>query len=712
MPAVAGRDSIPFANTIRIDSGDTPEVIVSKAAHVVPTRQQKEGIDREFIAFVHFGPNTFSKREWGTGKEDPALFNPTGLDTDQWVKAMKDAGMKMVILTVKHHDGYVLWQSRYTSHGIMSSPFMGGKGDILRSLSESARKYGLRLGVYLSPADLYQIENEEGLYGNLSRKTLRTIPRQVEGRPFENKTSFEFEVDDYNEYFLNQLFEILTEYGPIDEVWFDGAHPKRKGGQTYNYPAWKELIHALAPDAVVFGREDVRWCGNEAGRTREAEWNVIPYKADPDTLTQFEDLTAPDLGSREKLMEAGYLHYQYPETDTSIREGWFYRDNDTQKVRTADDVFDIYERSVGGNSVLLLNIPPGQNGELDSIDVGVLKEVGRRITATYGKDLFAGAEIISEQQPDSGYPAYIIRLPEAVTINRVVLKEPVEKSGERMEEHLLEARINGQWQPIAKAANIGHKRILRFPDVTAKEFRIKVLKSRLQPEICEISGHYYKAGAPQLETDRSVSGVVRMRPKSSDFNWHSAPKTVDAAMYNPYTVHYTLDGTLPTASSPIFPDSLPIECKVLKALAVLSDGAEGPLLEERIGYAKSRFHSSDNGKAAFDEDIATVWVASEEEPALTINFSSALPVGSVEYTPQRSAKGAVSKAKIEVSSDGKNFEEIAVWEFGNLKNDPMTRLFVFPKEIILSCVRITPIETVDSDPAAIAEISFFPQLND
>ncbi|MDE6264745.1 MAG: alpha-L-fucosidase, partial [Paramuribaculum sp.] len=331
LPVMAAQDSIPFSPTIKINAGDSPEVIIAKAAHVVPTKQQAEGLDREFIAFVHFGPNTFSRREWGTGKESPDLFNPTGLDTDQWVKAMKDAGMKMVILTVKHHDGYVLWQSRYTKHGIMSSPFMDGKGDILKSLSESAHKYGLKLGVYLSPADLYQIENEEGLYGNLSPKTKRVIPREVEGRPFENQTKFEFVVDDYNEYFLNQLFEILTEYGPVDEVWFDGAHPKRKGGQTYNYPAWKELIHTVAPNAVVFGREDVRWCGNEAGDTRDTEWNVIPFAANPDTMTSFGDLRAQDLGSRAKLMEGKYLHYQYPETDTSIREGWFFRDDNTQK---------------------------------------------------------------------------------------------------------------------------------------------------------------------------------------------------------------------------------------------------------------------------------------------------------------------------------------------------------------------------------------------
>lgn len=154
-------------------------------------------------------------------------------------------------------------------------------------------------------------------------------------------------MDDYNEYFLNQLFELLTEYGPIHEVWFDGAHPKRKGGQTYNYPAWKKLIKTLAPQAVIFGREDIRWCGNEAGSTRSTEWNVIPYMQNPDTASHFPDMEAQDLGSREQLYKGKFLHYQQAETNTSIREGWFYRDDTRQKVRSTDDVFDIYERAVG-----------------------------------------------------------------------------------------------------------------------------------------------------------------------------------------------------------------------------------------------------------------------------------------------------------------------------------------------------------------------------
>ena len=259
-------------HTIKVEPGDTEAQVIAKAVKVTPTPAQLHALENGFEAFVHFGPNTFTGVEWGSGIEDPAVFAPQCIDTDQWCECFKAAGMKRVILTAKHHDGFVLWPSRYTEHGVASSPF---KKDVVKALSASCAKYGLEFGFYLSPADLYQMESPEGLYGNGSAATLRTIPRPVEGRPFSNSTTFEFEVDDYNEYFLNQLFELLTEYGPISELWFDGAHPKHKGGQLYNYLAWKELIHTLAPGAVVFGKEDLRWCGNEAGETRGAEWNIF-----------------------------------------------------------------------------------------------------------------------------------------------------------------------------------------------------------------------------------------------------------------------------------------------------------------------------------------------------------------------------------------------------------------------------------------------------
>lgn len=476
-------NTLSYASTYPIYPTDSPSDIVRKAAHVVPTANQLTALRDEFIAFIHFGPNTFTRKEWGNGMENPKVFDLKQLDTDQWCKAMKAAGIRKVLLTVKHHDGFVLWQSRYTKHGIMSTDFRGGKGDILEDLSASCQRYGLKLGVYLSPADLYQIESPNGLYGNLSPYTWRTIPRPVEGHPFANPTTFRFRVDDYNEYFLNQLFELLTEYGPIHEVWFDGAHPQTKGGQKYVYKAWKELIHKLAPDAVIFGREDIRWCGNEAGGTRATEWNVVPYAENPDTTANFPDMTDEDLGSRTALQKGKFLHYQPAETNTSIREGWFYRDDEYQKVRSADDVFDIYERAVGGNSIFLLNIPPNREGKFSLADVKVLNETGKRILSTYVTNLLKQAkgprEVLDTQletfvQLPAGASSIELVADKPVTINRLVIQEAIAQRGERVEKHALDVWVDGRWKQVAQATNIGYKRILRFPEVQTDLLKYKV----------------------------------------------------------------------------------------------------------------------------------------------------------------------------------------------------------------------------------------------
>nr|WP_305049546.1 alpha-L-fucosidase [Elizabethkingia bruuniana] len=545
------------ANTIVIAPTDSKELIIEKAAHVVPTKNQLDALRNEFIAFIHFGPNTFTRMEWGNGMEDPKIFDLKELDTDQWCKSLKDAGMKMVILTVKHHDGFVLWQSRYTDHGIMSTNFQKGQGDILRDLSKSCQKYGLKLGLYLSPADLYQIENPKGLYGNLSQYTKRTIPREVPGRPFSNKTKFEFEVDDYNEYFLNQLFEILTEYGPIHEVWFDGAHPKTKGGQKYNYEAWKKVIHTLAPKAVIFGQGDVRWCGNEAGVTRKTEWNVLPFNnKDLTEITGLTDWEEDNIGRRDRLYNGHFLHYQQAEVDTSIREGWFYRDDVYQKVRSADDVFDIYERSVGGNSTFILNVPPNREGKFSDQDVKVLSETGKRIRETYSKDLLTNAKGPKQvlDHNDTTYSLLnnnqlIIETQVPVTFNRIVLQEAVSTHGERVESHAVDAWIDGVWKELATATNIGYKRILRFPEVTTRKIRLRILQDRGNVAISSVSAHYYKMRPPQLTISQDKTGKVSIEEKKQPFDWKVQDKKEAKESNKDFDIYYTTDGSEPGANS-------------------------------------------------------------------------------------------------------------------------------------------------------------------
>lgn len=727
--AQSQHSSIKLSNTIPISEGDSKESIITKAAHVVPTANQYAALKNEFTAFVHFGPNTFTRMEWGNGKEDPAIFDLKELHTDQWCEAVKAGGIKMIILTVKHHDGFVLWQSRYTDHGIMSSPYKNGKGDILKELAASCKKFGLKLGVYLSPADLYQIESAAGLYGNLSKSTIRSIPRPMPGRPFadKNRPTFQFEVDDYNEYFLNQLFELLTEYGPIHEVWFDGAHPKTKGNQQYNYAAWKTLIRTLAPNAVIFGREDIRWCGNEAGKTRDTEWNVIPYPENPNTASRFPDLTAKSLGSREDLYKGKFLHYQQAETNTSIREGWFYRDDTHQKVRSVDDVFDIYERSVGGNSTFLLNIPPNREGKFSSQDVLVLRDVGKRVLETYGVNLFSSAKgpVQTLDQYEGTFillnqakPEIVITTPAPVTINRFVLQEPIGTHGERVEKHAIDVWSNNGWQEIASATNIGYKRILRFPEVTASKFRIRILSARLTPAISNITAHYYKTRSPQLQFSRDVNGMVTIEPLETAFNWKPHGENASKNINSGLNIYYTTDGRTPSINSTKYVGPFLVSSGEVKAIAI-SKNDIGNLASRRFGVMQKNWKliNTDSEIAryeavkAFDANPKTYWQskASDASHFISLDLGSKIQLTGFSYTPQtQNSKGMMEKGILKVSDDGTTWREAENFTFGNLINDPTTRTHLFKTVVTARYIQIESISIAGNDNTlTIAELDFF-----
>lgn len=730
-PAIAiaqtNSSSMPLKNTYEVLNTDTKEEIIKKAAHVVPTANQYAALRNEYIAFIHFGPNSFTRMEWGSGKEDPAIFDLKSLDTDQWCRVMKEAGMKMVIITAKHHDGFVLWQSRYTRHGIMSTGFKNGKGDIVKELSASCKKYGLKLGIYLSPADLFQIENPEGLYGNLSQYTERTIPRNVPGRPFANKTTFKFKVDDYNEYFLNQLFELLTEYGPISEVWFDGAHPKRKGGQTYNYLAWKKLIQTLAPKAVVFGKQDIRWCGNEAGGTRATEWNTIAYPFNPDTANSFPDMTKASLGQREDLYKAQYIHYQQAETNTSIREGWFYRDDTDQKVRSADDIFDIYERSVGGNSTFLLNIPPNREGRFSDRDVKALLDAGTRIKETYGKNLFKTAKgdtNVLDNNPatfsllQDKSAELTITTPAPVTINRLMLQESVTTHSERVEAHAVDAWLGNEWKEIASATNIGYKRILRFPEVTSSKFRVRFTRLRAAPAISTVAAFYYKTRPPQLQIITDVNGVISILPRPQDFNWNLNGENAAANINSGIEIRYTTDGSNPTRNSKLYTHRLEMTKGEVKA-AAFSKTEMGSITAESIGIAKKEWtiagssSETDGHKAALavDANDKTYWLskATGAEQFITINLGETYRLKGFAYTPQNTnATGMMEKGNVRVSVDGKTWTTAGHFEFGNLVNDPTKRRYHFATVVTAKYIKIESTEIAGKgNVLAIAELDFF-----
>ncbi|TKG90811.1 alpha-1,3/4-fucosidase [Puteibacter caeruleilacunae] len=712
--------NVKAQSTVKIEDGDSKQAIIEKAAKVVPTKNQYDYKKLEYTCFVHFGVNTFTRKEWGDGFENPKVFNLKNLDTDQWCRVAKEAGMKLVMFTAKHHDGFCLWQSRYTKHGVMSSPFKNGKGDVLKELSESCKKYGLKLGVYLSPADLYQIENKEGLYGNLSEYTERVIPRPVEGRPFKNKTTFTFKVDDYNEYMLNQLFECLTEYGPIHEVWFDGAHPKRKGGQKYNYLAWKKLIKTLAPEAVIFGKEDVRWVGNESGATRESEWDIVTFPEDPRQMNMFPDMHG-DIGSRSVLVNGTYLHFLLSETDTSIREGWFYRDDDKQRVRSADDVFDIYERCVGGNTNLLLNIPPNREGRFSDEDVSVLIEVGKRIRETYGNDLLKkakGDKALLDDNDDTyvlaknGKGSFEITLPKTITLNRFVLQEAIHLQSQRIEKHALDAWVDGSWQQIAEATTVGYKRILRFPDVKTNKLRLRIIEGRSNPSVSAVSAHYYTPRPPQLDISRDLDGIVSIAPKKDKFSWKSHGIDFQKNLSNNVVIRYTIDGSEPTKKSKVYSKPFFLNSGEVKARA-FDKNQDGSLTDVEFGIIKKDWDAKADSKEqgysaekAVDNDINTFWNSGNGKPCFTLDLKKEVLIRGFIYTPPTDfKKGLIEKGTFRVSMDGKKWKEVATFDFGNLINDPTPRTKLFDKKVKGKYVQVELINGAGgSKSATIAEI--------
>ena len=320
------------------------KALISQAANVRPSPQQLAWQELEFIAFIHYTVNAFTDREWGDGTESPAIFNPTQLDVRQWVKTCKDAGMKMIILTAKHHDGFCLWPTQFTEHSVKNSPYKDGRGDIVGELAAACREAGLKLGLYLSPWDRH-----EPTYGDTAS---------------------------YNEFYKSQLREILSNYGEISEVWFDGAKGPDAKDMEYDWQGYYSLIRELQPNAVIaICGPDVRWVGNESGVARETEWSVVNRG--------ISNAQRNNLGGPEALGDGSSLAWHPAETDVSIRPGWFYHASQDDQVKSVEKLLEIYFTSVGRNSVLLLNLPPDQRGLIHENDVQRLRELRKVLYAIF-----------------------------------------------------------------------------------------------------------------------------------------------------------------------------------------------------------------------------------------------------------------------------------------------------------------------------------------
>jgi alpha-L-fucosidase len=448
----------------------------------VPSEEQIKWHEMEMNAFVHFTTNTFTGREWGMGNENPAIFNPTSLNARQWTGALKDAGFQGLILTAKHHDGFCLWPSKFTKHSVASSSYKNGKGDIVKEVSDACRMDNLQFGIYLSPWDRNHAE-----YGK----------------------------KEYIEYYRNQLQELFSNYGNIFEMWFDGANggdgyygganeTRKINGRTYyDWPNTIALVQKIQPQVIFFSDAGpgVRWVGNEKGIAGPTNWNMIST----------DTLFAGKAGI-EGLLNTGAedgKQWVPAEVDVSIRPGWFYHEEENNKVKSGDELFEIYLTSVGRGSTLLLNIPPDKRGLFHPNDLKSLKDFRVKLDQEFKKNLAANAKAMSYHTRQGGnkftpsnltdnntktYWAtddgtiesnFIIDLGKPATVKYIVLQEYI-RLGQRVKAFSIEAWINGIWQKVGEGTTIGYKRIIRIPEVVTTKLRINILDARAGVVMSEV----------------------------------------------------------------------------------------------------------------------------------------------------------------------------------------------------------------------------------
>ena len=435
---------------------------------VVPTKAQVEWQKNEFTMFVHFGPNTFTGAEWGTGKEKTDIFNPSDLDCRQWAFIAKAAGMKGIILTAKHHDGFCLWPNPVSSHTVAQSSWRNGKGDVLKELSEACREYDIGFGIYISPWD-----RNDPHYGT----------------------------DEYNDVFVQTLEHALGSYGYVFEQWFDRACGEGPSGkmQVYDWPLFNSTVHKMQPDAIIFSDygPGCRWVGNESGQAGRTCWSTINVN---------EDFTGP-VQSRCDLNVGikGGNTWAAAETDVSIRPGWFWKESENSKVKSLQHLLKIYYESVGRNSLLLLNVPADNRGLIHEVDSLRLMELRAALDEIFSVDLAKGAKVEADNvrgdsrkfraqnilaadydkywttDDDVTAASFVVTLPHECTFNRVQLQEYI-PLGQRVSAFSIDALAeDGSWQPIASETTIGYKRIVHVPVTTTTAIRVNIEKSEACP---------------------------------------------------------------------------------------------------------------------------------------------------------------------------------------------------------------------------------------
>ena len=415
-----------------------------------PTKQQLAWHEKEFYLFMHFGPNTFTNLEWGKGSEDPNVFNPTAIDCNQWASIAKASGAKGIIITAKHHDGFSLWPSKFSKHTVRESKWMNGKGDVIKMLSEACKKAGIEMGVYISPWD-------------------RNHPQ--------------YGTEAYNDIYIQTMKELLTGYGNLTELWWDGANGEGPNGkkQVYDFTRFKDSAMSYQPNILIFSDigPHIRWVGNENGLINETNWNLL----DTAGFKRGEGAPANDTLNRGNFNGKNWIG---AEADVSIRKGWFYHEEEDSTVKSGKTLFNLYLNSVGHGGNLLLNVPPNRKGLIAPQDSAALMDFRKIREAAFKTNLFKSAITKNNKNEID------IATAAPVTINSIQLQEQI-KFGQRVIRFEIYAGDNQQdLKKIASSTTIGRKKIIQFPSVTAKHFKVKITETKASPLMDAVAGYFIK----------------------------------------------------------------------------------------------------------------------------------------------------------------------------------------------------------------------------
>ena len=652
----------------------------------LPTPRQLEWSEMEYYMFVHFNMNTFTDMEWGTGGEDPALFNPTDLDCMQWARLAKKAGMTGIIITAKHHDGFVLWPSQYTEHSVKNSPWKNGQGDVLQELREACDAYGLKMGIYYSPWD---------------------------------RNHADYGTEKYLDYLHNQLEEVLTQYGEIFEVWFDGANggtgyygganENRKVDRKkyYDWPRIWNHVRELQPNAVIFSDAgpDVRWVGNESGYAGETNWATLN-----------RDLVWPGW-PHYKQLQYGHkqgTHWVPAEVDVSIRPGWYYHASEDHKVKTLPELLDIYYNSIGRNASFLLNIPIDRSGQVHPADSAQMMALAHQLKMDFEKNLALGMPVAATSFRKSGGQfrpenvtdgdpktfwateeftrsgALTLDLEHPQTINRLLISEYI-PLGQRVEAFHVEVRDEaGRWQEIARETTIGRKRILRFEDVVADQVRLTIDSALASPLITSIE--LYRA--PRV---LSPPHVYR----------NDQDMVIIEAGESGSSVYYTIDGEEPDKDAVLYEGPFLLDRKAVLRAAVLDPVTEdwSPVTFQELDIPRRNWVVTSGDRKMIDGNIHT-FTSLKSGQFVEIDLGDNYRLSGFTYTPDQSryASGIVKEYRFWVSQNGGKWKEVARGEFANIKNNPVRQEVSF-KRTKARFVRLEAITMVDdSEDIRVAEI--------